>query len=201
LLLLSMQSQGVDRVPFIWFWPRGAGGCATMTHDVEGVTGRDFCRALMDIDDSFGIKAAFQIVPESRYAVSATFLDEIRRRGFEIGVHDLNHDGGLFDNRRRFLRRVGHINRYGKEYGAKGFRAGALYRRSEWYCDLEFSFDMSIPNVAHMEAQRGGCCTVMPYFIGKILEVPVTTTQDYAMFHLLDERSIDLWKTQIHRIL
>jgi hypothetical protein len=40
----------------------------------------------------------------------------------------------------------------------------------------------------------------MPYFIGNILELPVTTTQDYMLFHLLDERSIDLWKTQVDLI-
>ena len=66
---------------------------------------------------------------------------------------------------------------------------------------LGFSFDMSIPNVAHLDPQLGGCCTVMPYFIGKTLELPVTTIQDYSLFHLLNERSIDLWSTQVERIL
>jgi hypothetical protein len=60
---------------------------------------------------------------------------------------------------------------------------------------------MSIPNVAHLDAQHGGCCTVMPYFIGDILELPVTTSQDYMLFHLLNQRSIDLWKAQIDLIL
>jgi hypothetical protein len=41
----------------------------------------------------------------------------------------------------------------------------------------------------------------MPYFIGDIVELPVTTTQDYSLFHLLSERSIELWKTQIQLIL
>jgi hypothetical protein len=40
----------------------------------------------------------------------------------------------------------------------------------------------------------------MPYLIGSILELPVTTTQDYMLFHLLGERSIDLWKRQIKLI-
>jgi hypothetical protein len=60
---------------------------------------------------------------------------------------------------------------------------------------------MSVPNVAHLDPQRGGCCTVMPYFIGDILELPLTTVQDYMLFHLLNERSIDLWKTQVKMIL
>ena len=60
---------------------------------------------------------------------------------------------------------------------------------------------MSVPNVAHVDPQRGGCCTVMPYFVGDILEIPVTTTQDYALFHLLDEYSLDLWKAQTELIM
>ena len=201
LLLLSMEAQGVDQVPFVWFWPGGARGCVMMTHDVENEAGRNFCAELMDLDDSFGIKASFQIVPEGRYAVSSEFLETIRKRGFEVGIQDLNHDGRLFDNRREFLRRVALINRYATDYAAKGFRAAVLYRKPEWYDSLNFSFDMSIPNVAHLDPQRGGCCTVMPYFVGDILELPVTTIQDYTLFHLLKQRSIDLWKTQIELIL
>ena len=72
-----------------------------------------------------------------------------------------------------------------------------LYRRQEWYSDLEFSYDMSVPTSAHLEPQRGGCCTVMPYFVGKMLELPVTTTQDYSLFNYLRSFSIDLWKREI----
>lgn len=201
LLLLSMKASGVDRIPFIWFWPNGANGCLMMTHDVETRAGRDYCSDLMDIDDSFGIKASFEIVPEDRYAVPASLLELIRARGFEIDVQDLNHDGRLFDDKSEFLRRAKVVNRYGREYAAQGFRAAALYRKPEWYDAFEFEFDMSFPNVAPLDPQRGGCCSVMPFFIGDILELPITTTQDYTLFHLLNEWSIDLWTTQIERIL
>jgi hypothetical protein len=201
LLLLSMKASGVERIPFIWFWPNGASGCFMMTHDVETQAGRDYCSDLMDIDDSFGIKASFEIVPEERYAVPSTLLELIRSRGFEIEVQDLNHDGRLFDDKDEFLRRVKLVNQYGREYGARGFRAAALYRRPEWYDAFEFEFDMSFPNVAPLDPQRGGCCSVMPFFIGDILELPVTTTQDYTLFHLLNQRSIDLWTAQIDQIL
>ena len=59
LLLLSLQAHPADRIPFIWFWPDGARGCVSMTHDVETLAGRDFCAQLLDIDDSFGIKASY----------------------------------------------------------------------------------------------------------------------------------------------
>jgi hypothetical protein len=201
LLLLSMEAKGADSVPFVWFWPEGARGCLLMTHDVETEAGRDFCAELMDLDDSYGIKASFQIVPEGRYEVSSTFLDSVRKRGFDYGIQDLNHDGRLFDSREEFLRRADAINRYAAQHAVKGFRAAVLYRKPDWFDRLNFSYDMSIPNVARVDPQRGGCCTVMPYFIGEILELPVTTTQDYTLFHLLNERSIDLWRTQVELIL
>ena len=200
LLLLLLRATGTERIPFIWFGPDGNRSAAIMTHDVDSEAGRDLCGDLMDLDDLFQIKASFQIVPERRYAISSDFLATFHNRGFEIAIQDLNHDGRLFSRRSEFLRRAALINGYAKAYGAKGFRAGVLYRRPEWYGVFDFSFDISIPNAAHLDPQRGGCCTVMPYFIGNILELPVTVTQDYMLFHLLGERTIDLWKAQIDLI-
>lgn len=201
LMLLSLRASGVERIPFIWFWPDGKNSCAIMTHDVESPKGRDFCSTLMDIDDSRGIKSSFQIVPEQRYHVSADFLSSIRNRGFEIAVHDLNHDGHLYRNRAQFLRRAAKINEYLQQYKTRGFRAGVLYRRQLWYDALECSYDMSVPNVARLDPQHGGCCTVMPYFVGDVLELPVTTVQDYTLFHILDDYSINLWKRQTKLIM
>jgi hypothetical protein len=200
-LFFSLKAQGLERIPFIWFWPEGSPGCAIMTHDVEELAGRNFCAKLMDINDAVEIKSSFQIVPEQRYPVPESFLSEMRQRGFEINVHDLNHDGNLYSERETFLHRVQRINKYGKEFRAVGFRSGALYRNLNWYDSLDFSYDLSVPNVGHLEAQQGGCCTVMPFFIGKILQLPLTTTQDYSLFQILQTHSIDLWKKQIDLIL
>jgi len=200
LLLLAMQAKGVDKVPFVWFWPDSFQSALMMTHDVETSAGRDNCGTLMDLNDAYGIKASFQIVPKDRYEISENFLRSIRERGFDVEVQDLNHDGRLFDDHDEFLRRATSINRYAKEFGATGFRAAVLYRKPEWYSAFNFSFDMSMPNVAPMDPQRGGCCTVMPYFIGNILELPVTTVQDYTLFNVLNQHSIDLWKIQMDLI-
>ena len=201
LLLLSMKAHGTDKVPFIWFWPGGAQSCATITHDIETEKGRDYCTELMNVDESFGIKSSFQIVPEGRYEISEAFIQAIRHRGFEINIQDLNHDGNLFRDSEEFLRRAHKINQYGEVYGAAGFRAAVLYRNLGWYDALKFAFDMSVPNVAHLDPQRGGCCTVMPYFVGETLEIPVTTTQDYTLFHLLNNCSLELWKEQTNLIV
>jgi hypothetical protein len=196
-----MKAKGVDRIPFIWFWPEDYSGCAIMTHDVETSSGLNFIASMMDIEDSHDVKSSFQIIPEKRYQAPQSLLNQIRARGCEVNVHDLNHDGHLFRERSEFVRRVKKINNYQREFGALGFRAGVLYRNLDWYDDLDFAYDMSVPNVGHLDPQLGGCCTVMPYFIGKILEVPLTTIQDYSLFHILGDYSIDLWKKQITLIL
>lgn len=201
-LLLGMLKSDVrtKRIPFIWFWPEGASSCAIMTHDVETEVGLKHCSHLMDIDAAFGVPASFQIVPEDRYHVSPSFIEEIKKRGFEVNVQDLNHDGLLFRNEQEFGRRAIRINAYADKFGARGFRSAVLYRNHEWLNALAFEYDMSVPNVAHLDPQRGGCCTVLPYFIDDVLELPVTTTQDYSLFHILNHYSLDLWKRQIDLI-
>lgn len=199
-LRLLMEARGVTRVPFIWFWPNGASSTLILTHDVETAVGRDFTPTLMDLDARFGFRSSIQAVPEKRYEVPEEYVAEIRKRGFEFNVHDLNHDGNLYREYDEFLRRVQKINAYVRQYKARGFRSGAMYRNMAWYDAFAFSYDMSTPNVAHLEPQRGGCCTVMPYFIGHILELPLTTSQDYSLFHILNDYSIDLWKEQIELI-
>ena len=104
VLLLSLRAQERESIPFIWFWPEGAPSSAIMTHDVETTVGRELCAALMDINDSYGIKASFQVIPEERYDVTPEFLQSIRERGFEVVVHDLNHDGLLYKNKKQFVR-------------------------------------------------------------------------------------------------
>jgi hypothetical protein len=200
-MLLSLRAQAVDQIPFVWFWPEGATSCAIMTHDVETSLGVSSCAYLMDMEDTYGIKGSFQIIPEHRYEVTDEFLASIRQRGFEVVVHDLNHDGQLFRDKDEFERRAFKINSYKRRFGASGFRSAVLYRRQQWFEALDFSYDMSVPNVAHLDPQRGGCCTVMPFFVGRILELPVTTTQDYTLFNILNDYSIDLWKKQIDLIM
>jgi hypothetical protein len=201
IVVLILRERKDQALPFIWFWPEGKQACALMTHDVETSEGRDFCETLMNVDDSFGIKASFQVVPERRYEVPQSYLTRITQRGFEVNIQDLNHDGRLFDKYEEFQRRTKAINQYAGAFKARGFRSAILYRNVEWLNSLSFEYDMSIPNVAHLDPQHGGCCTIFPYFVGDILEIPVTTTQDYTLFHILRDYSLDLWRDQTSRIL
>lgn len=200
LMRLKLQTSQHREIPFVWFWPDGHQACAVMTHDVETEAGLNFTEELMNINDRHGIKSSFQLIPAARYAVTDAAVKKIRNRGFDVNVHDLKHDGHLFDNADGFCRAAEQINRHAVRFGSRGFRSGALYRNQEWYGALRFRYDMSVPNCAHLDPQRGGCCTVMPYFVGDILEIPVTATQDYSLFHVLKTYDHKLWREQIARI-
>ncbi len=201
LMELALKANGNVPIPFIWFWPAGARAAFILTHDVETAAGVKFCPTLMDIDSEFGFRSSFQVVPEERYEVPDSFLQGIKNRGFEVNVHDLNHDGNLFRERKEFRRRAEQINQYAARFGTRGFRSGALYRQLDWFDALDISYDMSVPSAGHLDPQAGGCCTIMPYFVGNILEIPVTATQDYSLFHILNQYSIDLWKRQTETII
>jgi len=200
LMELAIPATGEPEIPFIWFWPEGKRCAAMMTHDVEEEIGVAHCDVLMDLDDSFSVKASFQIIPEGRYEGAEALITHIRSRGFEANVHDLDHDGRLYEHQELFRQRSQKINHYARKYQMEGFRAGSMHRNQEWFDLLEFQYDMSVPTVAHMEPQSGGCCTVTPYFVGDVLELPLTTVQDHSLFYILGEHSIDLWRKQIEII-
>ena len=41
----------------------------------------------------------------------------------------------------------------------------------------------------------------MPFFIGHVLELPLTAAQDYTVFHVLGDYSTKLWQEQLARVL
>jgi hypothetical protein len=200
LLLWSMRVSGVHDIPFIWFWPNGLSAASIVTHDVETVTGVNAIPDLISVDAAFGIKASFQLVPTKRYALSTAAISFIRRKHCEVNLHGLDHDGNLFANHKKYSKRASEINRYVQELQCEGFRSSCMYRNVDWLEELAISYDMSVPNVAHLEPQRGGCCTVFPYFIGRILELPLTTIQDYSLFKILGDYSMSIWHKQVELI-
>jgi hypothetical protein len=201
LMYFALKASPDGVIPFVWFWPEGRSSCAVMTHDVEAAAGLEFSPELMDINDSLGIKSSFQLIPDARYVVGRDTISMFRKRGFEVNVHDLKHDGHLFDDLESFRSAAQKINQFASDFDSKGFRSGALYRNQEWFAHLNISYDMSVPNVGHLDPQTGGCCTVMPYFVDKILEIPVTVTQDYSLFNVIGTYCEDLWREQINLVM
>ena len=66
---------------------------------------------LMEIEEELGFRSSFNFVPE-RYNVSESLRKELINRGFEVGVHGLNHDGKLYESKEIFNERAIKINKY-----------------------------------------------------------------------------------------
>jgi peptidoglycan/xylan/chitin deacetylase (PgdA/CDA1 family) len=201
LWVLVLEATGEEQIPFIWYWPESFTSCAIMTHDVETGAGQDFCPTILKLEQEFGIKSSFELVPEVRYEISQDVMEAIRQAGSEVCVHGLNHDGRLFSSEELFRTRAKAINEYAKKWGAKGFRSPVMYRNFAWYDAFKFSYDMSVPNVAHLDPQRGGCCTIFPYFVGDIVELPLTTTQDYPLYNIMRSDPMTMWTKQMDSIV
>lgn len=187
-------------------WPDGKRFALVLTHDVESLNGVAKAPDLMRMEQDFGFRSSFNFVPE-RYAVPRALREQLVSSGFEVGVHDLKHDGKLFRSRSHFQRCAVEINRYLKEWGAVGFRAGAMHHNLEWIHDLDIAYDASTFEYDPFEPQPDGMATIFPFFVsrrngaGGYVELPYTLPQDFALFIMLSEKGIDIWKKKLDWIV
>ena len=70
----------------------------------------------------------------------------------------------------------------------------------EWLPELPVSYDCSVPHSDPYEPQPGGCCSLWPFFLGSLVELPYTLPQDHTLFTLLRAGSVDLWLSQVDAI-
>jgi hypothetical protein len=179
-------------------WPNGKKFAFVVTHDVERAEGLARCQKLADLDKSLGIPASFNFVPEGEYRISDELRQMLQRQGFEIGIHDLRHDGSLYRSAKRFREQAGHINTYLKSWGVWGFRSGFMLHNLDWIQDLDLLYDASTFDNDPFEPQPDGVGTIFPFWVQSngvkgYVEMPYTLAQDFTLFVLLKEATIDLW--------
>jgi hypothetical protein len=159
---------GSERPPEGWpGWPNGKQFAFVLTHDIEGKVGVAKCRPLMELERKLGFRSAFNFIPEGGYAVPRELRDEMTRDGFELGVHDLQHDGKIYRSRQLFAQKAIRINRYLKEWGAVGFRSGFMFHKLDWLHDLDIEYDASTFDTDPFEPQPEGSNTIFPFWIRK----------------------------------
>src|SRR5712691_11110511 len=115
------------RAPEGWpGWPDGKEFAFVLTHDVEGNRGLDRCRELAEMEMRLGFRSSFNFVPEGEYATPESLRGFLTSNGFEVGVHDLHHDGTLYRSWKTFKNQAQRINHYLTEWRAVGFRSGFM---------------------------------------------------------------------------
>ena len=89
---------------------------------------------------------------------------------------------------------------WANEIGAVGFRSPSTHRVFDWLGELPLEYDCTIPHSDPYEPIPGGTCTPWPFFIGDVIELPYTLPQDHTLFTILNQRTIDTWVRQAHRL-
>jgi len=192
-------ARGDAEAEFRWFWPDSYRAAVILTHDVETAEGLPLAVELADLEQALGFRSSFNL--GGWYKVDPGIIRELTGRGFEIGMHGLRHDRSLFSSRAAFDAQRPELASLAARLGAEGFRSPSTYRVFDWLGELPISYDGSIPHSDPFEPQPGGCCSLWPFFIGNVVELPYTLPQDYTLFTLLGQRSPALWLEQADRIV
>jgi glycosyltransferase involved in cell wall biosynthesis len=196
-------NETAGRMPDGWpGWPDGKKFAVVLTHDVEGSIGLEKCRQLMELERRHGFRSSFNFIPEGEYRVSKQLREELVKNGFEVGVHDLRHDGKLYWKRSEFPENARSINHYLQEWNANGFRSGFMLHNRECLNGLDIEYDASTFDTDPFEPQPDGVNTIFPFWVSRpdgsgYVELPYTLPQDSTLFLLLKESSSDIWKKKL----
>jgi GT2 family glycosyltransferase len=191
-LCTELERHGVERLPTIANWPQGRRFAAVLTHDVEGPAGVANVRKAIEIERRHGFVSSWNFVAEW-YPIEPGLLDHVRASGCEVGLHSIKHDCKLFESRANFEAELPAIHRYLAAWDAAGFRSPATHRNAEWMPELGALYDSSFPDTDPFEPQAGGCCSILPFFLGEMVELPITLVQDHTLWEILRQDTIDLW--------
>jgi hypothetical protein len=195
--------ESASGIPHAWpGWPDGKQFAFVLTHDVEGIRGLQRCQKLAELDKGLGFRSSFNFVPEGEYRLPLDLHQFLSHEGFEVGIHDLHHDGSLYRSLKSFKEQAQVINEYVKSWGAVGFRSGFMFHNLEWLKDLNILYDASTFDVDPFEPQPDGVGTIFPFWVQGdgshgYVELPYTLPQDSTLFLLLREKTIDLWMTKL----
>lgn len=188
-------------------WPKGKRFAFVLTHNVESRRGLERVEQLAEIEIQLGFRSSFNFVPEGSYQVPADLRSWLANRGFEVGVHDLNHDGKLYSSRKEYERKAERINDYLKNWNAGGFRSAFMLSELEWLHDLDVEYDASTFDTDPFEPQPEGVATIFPFWMPATngnghsaaggarkgyVELPYTLAQDSTLFLVLGEQNADV---------
>jgi hypothetical protein len=186
-------------------WPDEKKFALVFTHDVESAAGLQNVRQLAEFETQYGFRSSFNFIPEGSYADPEELREWLVTRGFEVGVHDLYHDGHLYESREGFGHKAQRINDYLRKWRAVGFRSGFMLRQLDWLHDLDVLYDTSTFDTDPFEPQPEGSHTIFPFHVlppagvegPGYVELSYTLPQDSTLFLLLREKNPAIWKRKL----
>ena len=157
------------------------------------------CRSLVELEMDLGFRSSFNLVPEGQYDTPSSLRSFLVEHGFEVGVHDLHHDGTLYRSKAEFSAAAHRINEYLELWQAVGFRSAFMFHNLEWLKELNILYDASTFDTDPFEPQPDSANTIFPFWVGRsdgsgYVELPYTLPQDSTLFLILGERTNEIWK-------
>jgi len=182
-----------ERPPSNWQgWREGKKFAFVLMHDVESSAGLSNCRSLAQLEMELGFRSSFNLVPEGNYRVPAELRDELTARGFEIGIHDLRHDGHLFPHTAGSCSAI--------SIGCMISTCNTMHprptrthlSRSQTDVTLSFRSGCHAQMIIAIAQQSTRNCAARGY-----LELPYTLPQDSTLFLLLSEKTTEIWRRKL----
>lgn len=187
-------------------WPEGKKFALVLTHDVEKTGCFEKCQVLAEIEERRGFRSSFNFVIGD-YEVPIELRRHLLDHGFEIGVHGLTHDQNPFHSPPVFKKNSIEINRHLEEWGSVGFRSPSMFHDLTLLHHLNIEYDASTFDTDPFEPQPDGMGTIFPFWVRDngnqkgYVELPYTIPQDFLLFILMKEQTIDIWKKKLDWIV
>jgi peptidoglycan/xylan/chitin deacetylase (PgdA/CDA1 family) len=176
----------------IGFWPDAKRCCIVLTHDLEGPLGMKRMERMAELEERYGFRSSWNL-PLAQFPIDWQVVARLRARGFEFGAHGLSHNGRLFRSADDFTQLRPLLERLAREHGLNGFRAPSTLRRADWISSMAFDYDSSFADTDPYEPQPGGTCSIFPFHLGRMIELPYTLPQDHTLLHLVHRDPLQIW--------
>lgn len=186
----------VDSIQYRALWPDEKKFALVLTHDIETAAGQAFAARIADLEQSLGFVSSFNFVLE-RYSLDIGLMNDLQKRGFEVGCHGLKHDGKLYSSKNVFEKRSVRINALMQDYGMVGFRSPLTHRNPYWMQALNIEYDLSFFDTDPFEPVAGGSMTIWPFMLGHFVELPYTLVQDHSLTTIMNENTPGVWLKKV----
>ena len=188
-------------------WPEGRPAAVLLTHDIDSRDDIDGIGPLQTLEGERGFVAAIGFVPEVSWPGRA-IVEGLGAAGYEVYCHDERHDGQLpyrgADGIRRTFERFFDRQPWARPL-VRGFRAGQLLMSGDLAVAVRdwFDLDLSIPTSERGGPYRGtaGCGTVFPFWLDRLLELPLTLPQDYYLFNVDRQSGPEIARTWVQTLV
>lgn len=195
------------KIPYVNFWPNGKKFAVCLTHDLETGAAFSTIEKFRKIERKYGFVSTWNIVAK-KYDIDFAKLQQLEKEGCEVALHGYNHNGKTpYLSKEKMKQRLTEAISKFKGFKILSFRSPQLQRSEKFLKCLSeyFICDSSIPDtdIKSAFAMRSGCCSVFPFMINNMVELPLTMPQDFRMIFSLKYSDADyfaLWKEKVDYI-